>query len=155
MNIETHKSLLILGLGNCLLADEGVGCHVAQHLQKMDLPADVEVVDGGTGGFELIDHFHGKTKVVIIDCIDMNAPSGSIVRLSLEELELRQPHPFSAHDGGILELLTSINGLTPPPHVVVYGIVPAVLNRLDTNLSPTLRAQLPKIISVVLDDLTT
>ena len=154
MNPETEKTVLILGLGNLLFTDEGVGVHVAQRLLQMKLPAEVAVIDGGTGGYELIEHVRGKSKVVIIDCLNANAPPGSIVRLSLEELALRQPHPFSAHQGGVGEFLAFLKTLVPAPEVVVYGVVPDIVDQLGMELSPAVETQFSKIVSTIIDELS-
>lgn len=152
MDAGPDKQTLILGLGNLLLSDEGVGVHVAQLLLRMELPSDVEVVDGGTGGFELIEHVRGKSKVVIIDCFRADAKPGSIARLMIDEVSLDQPPPFSVHEGGIQELLLPIQKLTPPPEVVLLGIVPAVVDQLGMVLSAEIESQMPKIVSAVLEE---
>ncbi|HEY4613246.1 MAG TPA: hydrogenase maturation protease [Bacteroidota bacterium] len=149
---ENTRGILVLGLGNLLLTDEGVGVHAAQRLQQMQLPANVEVVDGGTGGFELIEHCRGKSKIIIIDCLSADAAPGSVIRLSLDEIDPQRPPPFSAHQGGIRELLAFIPSLTPIPEVTIYGVVPVVVDQLSMELSPTVEAQLPKIVSTVIDE---
>jgi hydrogenase maturation protease len=154
LDAGTNKQTLILGLGNLLLSDEGVGVHVAQLLLRMELPSDVEVVDGGTGGFELIEHVRGKSKVVIIDCFRADAKPGSIARLTLDEVSLDQPPPFSVHEGGIQELLLPIQKLTPTPEVVLLGIVPAVVDQPGMVLSAEIESQMPKIVSAVLEEVS-
>jgi hydrogenase maturation protease len=141
-----------MGLGNLLLSDEGVGVHVAQRLQQMQLPGNVEVVDGGTGGYELIEHFRGKTKAVIIDCVMADAAPGTMMRLTLDELTLQSAHPFSAHQGGVFELLAFIKTLTPAPRVIVYGIVPSVADQLGTTLSTAVELSVPTVIDAVLEE---
>ena len=124
--------------------------HVAQLLLRMELPSDVEVIDGGTGGFELIDHVKGKSKVVIVDCFEANAKPGSVARLTLDELSLQRPSPFSVHEGGIQELLRQVQNLVSPPEVVVLGVVPATSDQPGMNLSEEVESQMPKIVSAVL-----
>ncbi|HLF20472.1 MAG TPA: hydrogenase maturation protease [Bacteroidota bacterium] len=155
MNCETEKRVVILGLGNLLLSDEGVGVHVVQVLLRMRLPSYIEVVDGGTGGFELIEHVRGMSKVIIIDCFNTEAKPGSIIRLTLDELSLQQPLPFSAHEGGIRELLWQIHALAPVPEVVVFGVVPADTNQLGMRLSAVVESRLPRIVSAVVEEATT
>ena len=153
MGLEAEKSVLILGLGNLLLGDEGVGVHVAKRLQQIELPPEVEVIDGGTGGFELIEHVRGKSKVVIVDCLRADSEPGTIVRLSLDQLSIERQIPLSAHQGGVWELLAFIKTLTPAPEVVVYGIVPVAADRLGVNLSPAVESRLPGITSAVIGEL--
>lgn len=151
---ETKKNILILGLGNLLLADEGVGVHVVKRLQQMNLPPEVEVIDGGTGGFELIEHVRGKSKVVIVDCLRADSEPGAIVRLSLDELSIERQIPLSAHQGGVREFLAFVKTLAPAPEVVVYGIVPAAADKVAIGLSPTVESQLPKVVSAIIGELT-
>jgi hydrogenase maturation protease len=143
---------VILGLGNLLLADEGVGVHVAHLLQQRELPSDVEVIDGGTGGFELIAHVRGKARVIIVDCVKLDATPGSVARLTLEDLALEQPSRFSVHDGGVRELLRHIRALSPAPDVVIIGVVPSDTDRAGLSLSPAVESALPRIVSAVVDE---
>lgn len=152
MGRPTGRRTVILGLGNVLLADEGVGVHVAHLLRRGDLPADVEVVDGGTGGFELIAHVQGTSKVIIVDCFKVDAAPGSLVRLTLEDLSLERPSPFSVHEGGVRDLLLHIRSLSPAPEVAIIGVVPAVTDRLTMSLSAAVTSALPRIVSAVLDE---
>jgi hydrogenase maturation protease len=152
MSSDIEKNILILGLGNLLLSDEGIGVHVVRRLQQMELPPEVEVIDGGTGGLELIEHVRGKSKVVIVDCLQASAEPGSIMQLSLDDVANQRYVPMSAHQGGVLELFNFIRTLTPVPEVVVYGVVPAVTNRIDMQLSRAVESQMKKIISIVLGE---
>lgn len=136
-----------------LLTDEGVGVHIAQELQQRGLHTTVEVVDGGTGGFELIEQVRRKTNVIIVDCLTANAPPGSIIRLALDEIDLQRALPFSAHQGGVHELLTHVKTVSPKPEVVVIGIVPAILDQVGLNLSPAVEAQRLRIVSAVIDEI--
>ncbi len=93
----TEKSVLVLGVGNLLLADEGVGVHVAQRLLKMPMPPEIEVIDGGTGGFELIEHFRGKKEVIIVDALKADADPGTVIQFTPDDIALQWHSSFSAH----------------------------------------------------------
>jgi hydrogenase maturation protease len=144
-----EKSILILGVGNLLLADEGVGIHVAQQLQKMALPPEVEVIDGGTGGFALLSNFHGKTKVIIIDAVIAAAEPGSVFRFALDDIGLQTPVSFSSHQTGLHELLHFCKTLVPPPEVIIYGVVPQETQRLSMQLSPIVQQRLGEIVAKI------
>jgi hydrogenase maturation protease len=133
----SEKSLLILGVGNLLLGDEGAGIHAVQRLQQMNLPPEVEVIDGGTGGFELIDFCRGRKKIIIIDAMHADAEPGDVFRFSLEEAELQWPPSYSAHQTGLRELLHFCKELDPQPEVIIYGIVPEKTNTMTNVLSKT------------------
>ena len=152
MGESMRKDVLILGVGNVLLSDEGVGVHVAQRLQKMALPSNIEVVDGGTAGFELIEFFFGKKKIIIVDAVQTDDEAGSIFRFVPEEAALRWAKPYSSHQTGVRELLHFAQHLEPLPQIVVYGIVPTAFDCLSTNLSEILEDRLPLLIHRIINE---
>jgi hydrogenase maturation protease len=143
--------IVIIGVGNLLLKDEGVGVHVAQELQKKSWPAAVEVHDGGVAGIGLLDFFPGATKVLLIDAADMNLDPGALVRFAPEEVASTVGGPrFSAHEVGILEVLELARALDQcPPEVVIFGIQPKEIS-WGTDLSPQVLASIPKVVEAVL-----
>ena len=150
----TTKNILVLGVGNFLLSDEGVGIHVAQQLQTQSLPSDVEVIDGGTGGFELISYFSGRKKVIIIDAVDGDCEPGTVLRFTPEDLNIAWRPSLSAHQTSVEELLHFSKELSPPPEVVVIGVIPKETRRLSTSLSKTVKKQIPNIVAAVLKEIS-
>ncbi len=144
-----EKNILILGLGNLLLGDEGVGVHVVRRLQRMPLPPEVEVIDGGTGGFELLALCRGRKKIIIVDAMQIDAEPGAVFRFAPEELAKASRPVFSAHEGGVYELLHSMQMLAPPPEVIIYGIAPAETQRMSMALSATLARELDEIVALI------
>ena len=144
-------STLTLGVGNILLSDEGVGVHVVQKLRSMHLPPDIEVVDGGTGGFELIDCFRGKKRVIIIDCLLSDQPPGTLIRATPEQLDLQWARGYSSHQTGLAELLQQAKLLAPPPEMVVIGVVPELTEEPGMLLSKTVGSVIDRIVSEVLE----
>jgi hydrogenase maturation protease len=119
-----RKSVLVLGVGNVLLSDEGIGVHVVRRLQSLPVPDSVEVIDGGTCGYELIAFFSGRTKVIIVDCLKAAKPPGSVICATPDELDMRAEVPVSAHEGGLSELLHHARLLPCTPEILIVGIVP-------------------------------
>ncbi|MDZ7344258.1 MAG: hydrogenase maturation protease [candidate division KSB1 bacterium] len=147
------KSILILGVGNLLLGDEGVGIHVVRQLRRLPLPPEVEVIDGGTGGFELLAHCRGRKKVAIIDAVKVAAEPGAVFRFAPEEVS-EQPRPvLSAHEGGVHDLLHFCKTLVPPPEVIIYGIVPEETQRLSMQLSEMLARKLDEIVAFLIAEM--
>jgi hydrogenase maturation protease len=144
------KPNLVLGVGNVLLSDEGIGVHIARRLESMQLPPHVEVIDGGTGGFELIGSLRDRKKVVIVDCIMATEPPGSMISATPDQLALRWEASYSAHQTGLFELLYHARHLDPPPEILVVGIVPQGPPRPGTNLSEALEPLVDLIASKVL-----
>jgi hydrogenase maturation protease len=145
----SDKSIIILGVGNLLLGDEGVGIHVVRQLQSMPLPPEVEVIDGGTGGFELLAHCRGKKKVIIVDAMNIAAEPGAVFRFAPEELPEQCRPAFSAHEGGLHELLHFCKTLVPPPEVLIYGVAPQETQRMSTQLSEMLAHRLDEIVALL------
>lgn len=148
----TEKSILILGVGNLLLGDEGIGIHVAQRLQQMELPPDVDVIDGGTGGFELIEHCRGRKKIIIVDAIKVAAEPAAVFRLTPEAVSKQQGQAYSAHEGGVHELLHFCKMLVPPPEMLIFGVAPLETQRMSTQLSEPLARKLHEIVALIVDE---
>lgn len=139
------KHTLLLGLGNVLLGDEGVGVHVVRRLQSMPLPPEVEALDGGTSGFELLSHCRGRKKIFIIDAVKLEAEPGAMFRFAPEDLTQPRAPAFSAHEGGVHELLHFCKTLAPRPEVIIYGVVPEETQRMSLELSAPLARRLEEI----------
>jgi len=140
------KKVLILGIGNYLMGDDGVGVHVINLLKKEKLPEYVEVVDGGTNGLNLLNFIEGKDIVIIIDSIDLKKTPGEIIILKNEEIKKYFRLKCSVHDIGLVDLLdtaTLLNIL--PKSIILVGVQPDKIS-LQTELSETVRKSVPKII---------
>ena len=141
--------VVILGLGNLLLQDEGVGVHVAQRLAQMPLPAGVEVAEGGTAPLEALTHVENIAKLIIVDAIEADSPPGAVYRLKPADIAGKEG-PWSLHEANLAEALTTWQywGL-PLDRVTIFGIVPRVVD-WGTQLSLDLAAKLDCFISLIL-----
>ena len=127
---------LVLGLGNILLRDEGVGVRVVEALaERYALPAEVEVVDGGTAGMDLLNTLAGCDHLLICDAVRTSEPPGSVVKLVGEQIPALFQTRCSPHQLGLSDLLATLT-LTgeAPATVTLIGIIPADL-RLGLELS--------------------
>ena len=153
MNVSTVKPVLILGLGNPLQGDDGVGCRVAQELEGRTLPDDVEVMDGGTPGVGLLNLFQGRQRVIIVDAAEMGLAAGSVVRFRLEDVTLTgSAQRFSLHRSGVADALALASELKLAlPEIVVFGVQP---ERVDWNesLSAQVEAAVPQVIEAILNE---
>ena len=150
------KRVLILGLGNLLLGDEGVGVQVAEELKGLELPNGVAVVEGGTGGLGLIGLMEEYQKVIIVDAADMGCPPGRVVRFTPLEAQLKTAEaPLSLHQIGLGEVLALAEALeVAPAELVIIGIQPSRVE-MGAGLSPEVERAIPKIIRIILDELST
>lgn len=148
-----RKKNLLVGVGNYLLGDEGVGIHVVHHLQKCPLPNHVEILDGGTMGLPLLNYFRDRKKVILVDAIKIDTHPGAMFRFPLQEGYLKMPLAGSAHQLGLPELFYWYRKLDPMPAIIIYGIVPDHVNRFSLQLSVRVQDHLPGIISLILKEL--
>jgi hydrogenase maturation protease len=151
----THiPTTLILGLGNPLRGDDGVGVYVARQLLECCLPNDVEVADGGTQGLGLVTLLEGRRRVIVVDAADMERLPGEFVRFGPEEARLlaEDGGRFSVHQAGLREtlLLAQALGLLPE-EVVIFGVQPAGIE-WEAGLSPAVETALPGLVEAVLDE---
>ena len=126
---------LVLGLGNVLMSDEGVGVHVVRALKKRALPANVECLDGGTGGFILLDPMQQADHIVMIDAAADGNPVGTVTR-TVPRFSRDYPPTLTAHDVGIKDLLDLFYMLDGGREVVLYAITIDPRQPISMNLSP-------------------
>jgi hydrogenase maturation protease len=147
------KPTLILGVGNYLLGDEGLGIHAVQELQKVHLPDDVEVLDGGTTGFELSGYLPGRKKIIIIDAVvKKDTPPGTILRISPDDLIWQKQVPISSHESNLKEVIDFAAQLQPAPEIIMFGVVPEGIDNFSTDLSISVKNRLPELIAIVVEE---
>lgn len=139
---------LVLGIGNVLMGDEGVGVHAVQALDAASLPAGVTVLDGGTGGFHLLSLFQEHNPVILIDATMDGAPPGT-VRLTQPRFASDFPRTLSAHDIGLRDLLESASLLAPLPSMYLITVAIASLQPMSLTLSEPVRDALPRVTALV------
>jgi hydrogenase maturation protease len=144
-----EKNILVLGVGNLLLGDEGAGIHVIRELEKKSLPKGILLLDGGTGGYELIRFFKGMKKVIIIDAIKADEKPGTIVRLTLKDITPYRYKSLSVHQNGLLELLQKVKDMRQAPEIILYGIVIKEIKQYGLNLSGEIKPSIAKLISLI------
>jgi len=149
------KRTLILGLGNLLQCDDGVGCRVAQELERRILPDDIEVIDGGTPGVGLLNLFEGRTRVIIIDAAEMGVAPGAFKRFGTEEVLLTgSAKRISLHRTGVADALALAHELKMKlPEIIFFGVQPALIDWQD-GLSPQVQAAMPRVIEAVLNEVS-
>jgi len=136
--------ILVLGLGNLLLTDDGAGLHLVRELaSSFGGEARVEFVDGGTLGLSLLGVAEGRQAILILDAVGLGAAPGSVHVLDEEQIcEFRARRAATAHEGNALALLEALTLLGSAPHrMMVVGIEPEEIRTGDT-LSPVVEAAL-------------
>jgi hydrogenase maturation protease len=147
------KKILILGLGNILLGDEGVGVRVAEQLLSHPLPDEIEVIDGGTAGYELINFFEGKEKVIIVDAVKTNDTPGSVYKLDLALVQEDETVQLSLHQIGLKNVFKMASLMDLNPEVTLVGIVPKDYQDYNIGLSEEVEKAIPLAIETVLKEI--
>lgn len=146
--------ILVLGVGNTLMCDDGVGVHAVRALADgYEFPANVLVVDGGVAGLRLLGDLAAADNVIIVDALKNNGMPGTIYRFSREDIQPRRGPFVSAHEVGIAELLAAaeFTGHLPETHII--GIEPLETETVGLELSLPLRRALPQAVAAIIERL--
>lgn len=149
------KEITVLGIGNTILSDEGFGVRVVEFLQEhYAFPENVQLIDGGTLGVELIHFVAGTSKLLIIDSIDGGTAAGKIFHLREDEILKHFTQKISAHEVGIQDILTMLEITNKKiPCVELIGAQPYSLDA-GINLTPQMQKLLPVFAEKALRILT-
>jgi hydrogenase maturation protease len=145
-----EKRILILGIGNYLMGDEGVGVHVANRLQQQSLPCGVDVVDGGTGGFHLLGYFEGYESVILVDATLDNNPLGTI-RLIRPRFAHDFPKAMSTHDIGLKDMVSALQLLDKMPDIHLFVVSIESLQQQGIELTEPVEKAIPGLMIKILE----
>jgi hydrogenase maturation protease len=140
--------ILVMGVGNVLMGDEGVGVHAVRRLEQRDWPAGVSLLDGGTGGFHLLSHLGHCDVLVMIDATLDGRPPGTV---SVTEPRYASDFPkaLSAHDIGLKDLVDSAAILDMMPRIVLVTVSVAGLQPMQLTMSGDVEASVPEVEATV------
>jgi hydrogenase maturation protease len=145
--IQQNK-ILILGIGNYLMGDEGIGVHVANRLQKKNLSFDVEIVDGGTGGFHLLEYFETYETIILVDATLDNNPIGTI-RLIKPRFAQDFPKAMSTHDIGLKDMVSALQLLGKMPTIHLFVVSIESLQQQGIELTADIEQVIPRLIQKI------
>lgn len=147
----SHKEqkILILGIGNYLMGDEGVGVHTALQLQEMDLPDYVEVVDGGTGGFHLLEYFENHDHVILIDATLGGEQLGQI-RLIKPRFAKDFPRAMSTHDIGLKDMVSALQWMEKMPDIRLFVVSIESIQQQGIEMTTEVKEVIPDLIHRIL-----
>lgn len=143
---------LVLGIGNLLLRDEGVGVHVVQTLMREGYPEGVDVLDVGTAILDALPAIEEAGRIIIIDAVKADGAPGSIYRMPMDAFE--RPQCIASMHGFDLSRVLALAGRTDDPEVIVIGVEPARIE-WGLELSPEVGAMLPFVIKILREELAT
>lgn len=140
--------ILVLGVGNVLLGDEGIGVHAARRLDAFPWPPGVSVVDGGTGGFHLLQHLSDCDTAILIDATLDGRPPGTL-RVFEPRYASDFPRSLSAHDIGLKDLVESAGLLGQLPRIFLVTVSVADVQPMHVELSPPIEASVNAVVDRV------
>jgi len=150
--MESTRRVTIIGMGNLLLTDEGIGVHVARALQKIALPDGVEAIDGGTSP-EISSYIESTGKLIVIDAMETGGTPGSVYRIPIDDLTTEVAGLTSIHEVNLISMLKMMRLLDRGPQdTVIIGIQPRDMD-WGTELSPELQQKIPQIVQIVLKEI--
>jgi hydrogenase maturation protease len=147
------SKVVVVGIGNLIHADDGLGVHALERLQRDPrVPAGVTFIDGGTLGIELLAYISDATHLLLLDAVDVGEPPGTLIRMANEELH-GLPCAASVHQVGLADLLATLPLVsTMPAETVLLGVQPAGTD-WGATLSPAVEAALVPLVDAALDQL--
>jgi hydrogenase maturation protease len=146
--------ILVLGIGNLIMSDDGIGVRVVQLLaERYRYPAGVTILDGGTLGLDLLPKLEGVERLLVVDAVETGQPAGTLVRMAGEEVPIVLETKVSPHQMGLKDLLAvaMLQGFAPR-EMVLLGVQPALIE-LGTDLSEAVAARLETLADNVLAEL--
>jgi hydrogenase maturation protease len=150
---DAGASLLVLGLGNVLCSDDGLGAAAAARLlAEWEPPAGTQVLDGGTLGLSLLPYLDEARDVILLDAIRAEGPAGAFVRLDGEDVAPAVATRLSPHQIGVADLLDGARWLDRyPRRLVLLGLVPASID-LGIDLSPDVERGVPGLVASAVEE---
>ena len=152
-DVDSGSRLLILGLGNLLCGDDGLGALVAQRIaETRTIPEGVQVLDGGTLGLALLPYLEDAERAILVDAIAVDGPPGTLVRLEGDAVGPAVAARLSVHQVGVSDLIEAARWRgRVPPTLVLLGSVPETIE-LGVGLSPRVQATFAALIDVVCEE---
>lgn len=147
--------VVVLGVGNTLRADEGIGVRVVEALERdYVLPEDVTAIDAGTSSMEMLEDLSHLDFLLVVDAIAAGKPPGTLVRLAGDEVPVFFRRNLSPHGIGLSDVLAALEFMgAEPRETVIIGVQPVSLE-LSTELTPTVAERLPELVAQAVAELS-
>jgi hydrogenase maturation protease len=147
------RNVLILGVGNLLLTDDGFGVHVINALREIPLPPNVTLIEAGIVSHQLIPDFHAADLLIFIDAVEAGDTPGSIFRFRPEDMQFMSQLKVSLHDMSLIDVLhmTALTG--ERPETIIIAVQPKDVRTCSMELNYEIKAVIPKVIELVFEEL--
>ncbi len=150
--IKRADKVVVLGVGNLLLGDEGVGVHLIQKLREMQLGEGIELVDGGTSLLDFIPQAEDVSKLIIVDAVKLGGKPGTTYKICVDDSLLKGAKGMtSLHQLGVVETLAIAQKMGKLPPTIIIGIEPKEIS-YGLDLSPEIVREMGKLVNLILDE---
>ncbi|GAW32807.1 HyaD/HybD family hydrogenase maturation endopeptidase [Carboxydocella sp. JDF658] len=153
MRDKKKLQVLVLGIGNEILQDEGLGIHAARMLEKMNLPEEVEVIAGGTAGLALLPLLKEKDYLIVIDAVNARTEPGAIFKFKPDQVDVYPlEYQLSFHQLGLYDVLRVAQLLGDCPDTTIFGMQPGTIS-WGMELTPPIADNLPRLVELVVEEI--
>ncbi len=147
---DKSQSILVMGVGNYLMGDEGIGVQVIQNMTKVDLPDSIDILDGGTGGLVLLSCFEVYPVVIFIDAT-MDGKEPGTVSVLKPKFASDFPSALSVHDVGLKDMIEAVYLMDHIPEIHLITVSIKEIAPMTLELSDSVKKSIPEVIDVVLN----
>jgi len=147
------RNVLILGVGNLLLTDDGFGVHVINALRELPLPPNVTLIEAGIVSHQLIPEFHAADLLIFVDAVEAGDTPGSIFRFRPEDMQFMSQLKVSLHDMSLIDVLhmTALTG--DRPETIIIAVQPKDVRTCSMELNYEIKAVIPRVIELIFEEL--
>jgi len=150
---EPKPRITVVGVGNLLLKDEGIGIHIVRALQQRDIPPDIIIIDGGTS-IDLPYYLKDSNKLIIIDAVKAGSKPGTVYRFHPHGIDIESSDMVSAHELGLKKSLEMMKLMeNQPGETTIIGVEPKEIG-WGTELSTDLQHKVPEIVNIILKEIS-
>lgn len=146
---DKSNSILVMGVGNYLMGDEGIGVHLIQEMAKIELPEKLDILDGGTGGFLLLNCFEAYPTIIFVDATMDGKPAGTISLLR-PKFASDFPSALSVHDVGLKDMIEAVYLMEHVPDIHLFTVSIEEMKPMTLELSEKVRESIPELIQRIL-----
>lgn len=155
MGNNTAPAVTVLGIGNILMGDDGVGIWALEALRRnYPYPGNVTFIDGGTTIFHNMGIFAGAEKMIVFDAVKLDGPPGTVYAFNTDEYRVKMPRKATSHDVGVLNTLSMMELIgKKPPEVIIIGVQPKDYDKWSEELTPKVAAAIPEMLRRAVEQL--
>jgi hydrogenase maturation protease len=147
------RNVLILGVGNLLLSDDGFGVHVINELRKVPLPPSVTLIEAGIVSHQLIPDLHAADLLIFVDAVEAGDTPGSLFRFRPEDMRFMSNLKTSLHEMSLMDVLMMTELTGKRPESVIIAVQPRDVKTASMELNEDIRGVIPRVIELIIEEL--